>query len=501
MTVFQSILLKKAYLCAFINHIYTMKRVLTVFLILFSLTGEALTGSPSITCGLGFTFEISENKNWGYKEPVIVDITPGSPAERAGLKLNDIILSVNKNGTYQKAYQTVMSWFDLHDTEMTIAIRNFEHAFKEMTFSKDCRYSSAINEAQLAPVFAFYSLEDVQDRRFLMPVTTKANENALFHNYRSFAFAPSDESTREIDERVNAIFIRVLTEMGLQYRPGDPDFVIQTYYGFQNNPMFKTDSPTYGSYQPVWRYDTRNHRTVQVPLYNPSEAVRVDDIAYDLEFGYRFYDRRFMEAGEPTLIWESEVKERVSAYYTLLDYLEMNLPLLLMKFPYPGNESFGTYQVKHLKYNYTGIGYDMNDLKTVVSVDPGSPAATAGIRPGDVVVNIQGHEFNHTSRSLTEGYRRFLAETMKFRDKNTRYTDSNGFKECMFWDVSNYREVSEAISNTRRYNAAFSYLFNFNQYIDWNTPVTINIEVERDGDRINFAVIPAITTSSHILVY
>lgn len=478
-----------------------MKRILNTILFFFIILSGVFAQNSSMTCTLGFAFEISENRSWGYKEPVVVEITPGSPAERAGLKLNDIILSVNKNGTYQKSYQTVMSWFDMNETEMTIAIRNFEHAFKEVTFSKDCRQSNAIHEAQLAPVFAFYSLEDVQDRRFLMPVTTKSNTNALFHNYQSFAFAPSDESTRELDERINAIFIRALTAMGLQYRPGDPDFVIQTYYDFQNNPMFKTDSPTYGSYQPVWRYDTRNHRTVRVPLYNPSEPVRVDDIAYDLEFGYRFYDRRFMEAGEPTLMWESEVKERVSAYYTLLDYLELNLPLMLMKFPYPGNESFATYHVKHLKYNYTGIGYDMNDLKTVVSVDPGSPAARAGIRPGDVVINIQGQEFNHTSGSLTQGYRRFLAETMNLRDKNTRYTDSNGFKDCMFWNVSNYREVAEAISNNRRYNAAFSYLFNFNQYIDWNTPASINIEVQREENRLNFAVVPEISTSSHILVY
>src|SRR5690554_6698423 len=343
-----------------------MKRILYTILFFLIIVGSAFTQNSVMTCNLGFAFEISENRNWGFKEPVVVNITPGSPAERAGLKLNDIILSVNKNGTYQKSYQTVISWFDLNETEITLAIRNFEHAFKEITFTKDCRMSNAINESQLAPVFAFYSLEDVQDRRFLMPVTTKTNENALFHNYRTFAFTPSDESTRELDERINAIFIRALTEMGLQYRPGDPDFIIQTYYNYQNNPMFKTDSPTYGSYQPVWRYDVRNHRTVRLPLYNPSEAVRVDDIAYDLEFGYRFYDRKFMEAGEPTLIWESEVKERVSAYYTLIDYLELNLPLIVMKFPYPGNESFATYQVKHLKYNYTGIGYEMNDLKTVV---------------------------------------------------------------------------------------------------------------------------------------
>jgi hypothetical protein len=481
-----------------------MKRTLGVALFLFIgnlfIVGKIAAQNHAVTCQLGFVFEISESKNWGYKEPVVVDVTPGSPAERAGLKLNDIILSVNKNGTYQKPYQTVVSWFNQDDAEMTIAIRNFEHSFKEIRIAKDCRHPNAISEAQLAPVFAFYSLEDVQDRRFLMPVTTKANEAALFHNYRSFAFSSIDERTRAIDERVNAIFIRSLTSMGLIYNPEDPDFIIQTYYSFESNPLFKSDSPTYGGYQPVWRYDTRNRRTVRVPVYDPSEPVRIDDIAYNLEFGYRIHARKFIEAGESPLIWESEVKERVSGRYTLLDYLELNLPLMLLKFPYPGNPKFASYQVKHVKYNYTGIGYDMDDLKTVLSVDAGSPAAAAGILPGDVVMNVQGQDFNHSPRSLTEGYRRFLAETMSLRDRSTRYTDSNGFKECMFWDVSKYRQVSEALANSRRYKAAFSYLFNFNQYVDWNTPASINFEVERDGNRLNFAVSPRITESTHILV-
>lgn len=465
------------------------------------MTGSVWAQNGTSTCSLGFTYEISDDKSWGYKEPVVIEITPGSPAERAGLKLNDIILSINKNGTYLKSASTIRSWFNLNEGEMFLAVRNFEHSFKEMTIAKDCRHSSAITEAQLAPVFAFYSLEDVQDRRFLMPVKTKKNDQALFHNYRTFGFAPVDESTRTLDERINSIFIRALTAMGLQYSPDDPDFIIQTYYSYQNNPLYKEGSSTFGSYQPVWRFDTRSHRTVKVPLYDPSEAVRIDDIAYNLDFGYRFYDRKFMEAGEMTLIWEGEVKERLSGQYDLADYLEMNLPLMLLKFPYSGNKSFATYQVKYIKYNYTGIGYNMNDLKTVVSVDPGSPAAVAGILPGDVIMNVQGQSFNHTSQSLTEGYRRFLAETMNLRDKNTRYTDSNGFKECMFWNVANYHAVAEAISDNRRYKAAFSYLFNFNQYVDWSTPLTINIELEREGQPSNYAVTPVVTVSSHISVH
>ncbi len=476
-----------------------MKKIV-IFLSAFLFSFIIIAQNATETCTLGFTFEISENPNWGLNEPVVVSITPGSPAARAGLKPNDIILEINGHGTYLKTRATLMSWFAENNTEMRISIRNIVQNFYPMTIRKDCRMKNAISEAQLSSVFAFYSLEDVQDRRFLIPVKTTTNKNAVFTNYKTFDFASAGEGTPIIDARINAIFERVLRERGITRNTENPDFIIQTYYSYQNNPLYKANSPTYGSYQNTWRFDMRNKRMIKIPVYSPSEAVRIDDIMYNLEFGYRFYDRKFLDPGEMTLIWESDVKERLSANYGLENYLEMNLPLILLKFPYPGNLNFGTYQVNHLKYNYTGINYDMNDLKTIVSVDAGSPAAIAGIQPGDVVMKIQNNRFNHNSKSLTQSYRRFIAETMNLRDQNTRYKDTNGFDNCMFWDITQYHNVSEAFAD-KRYKQAFSYLFNFNQYVDWNTPKTLYIELSREGESLNVEVNPEVTTNSSILVY
>ncbi len=476
-----------------------MKKI--IFSFLSFMTIIAINAQTSIeTCNLGFSFDISSNPNWGEHEPVIRSIIPGSPAARAGLKLNDIIMEVNGKGTYLKPRSTIMSWFDENEKEMEIAVRNLGQPFRRVTIKKNCRLKKAISEAQLASVFAFYSLEDVQDRRFLIPIKTTTNPNAQFSDYQTFDFAPAQGETAAIDARINAIFERVLKERGLSRDTNDPDFIIQTYYSYENNSAFNPNSPTLNTYRPTWRFDMRNNRMVKIPVYSPSEAVKINDIMYNLEFGYRFYDRKFMEPGEMVLIWESEVKERLSANYGLENYLEMNLPLILLKFPYPGNLSLGTYQVNHLKYNYTGINYNMDDLKTIVSVDTDSPADKIGIQAGDVVKRIQNHSFNHDTKSLTESYRHFIAETMKYRDESTRYTDANGFDKCMFWNISHYNEIAKAFEN-KRYKTAFSYLFIFNQYVNWETPDILIIDIDRNGKSFTFSVMPEIITHSTILAY
>jgi hypothetical protein len=69
----------------------------------------------------------------------------------------------------------------------------------------------------------------------------------------------------------------------------------------------------------------------------------------------------------------------------------------------------------------------------------------------------------------------------------------------MFWDVSQYHNVANALKD-KRYKPAFAYLFNFNQYIDWETPRSITIEVERGDEKLSFEVFPKITVNSTISV-
>ena len=479
-----------------------MKRFFYIFLVSLLTLWSVQAQEANSMCDLGFAFQISGNRSWGFGEPVITDVTPNSPAERAGLRVNDVIVAVNGRNTHLQEPQMMWSWFFENPTMVRLAIRNLQHTRREIDIYKHCRYTNAISETQLAPLFAFYSLEDVQNRQFMLSLSTFSNEQAVFHNYRTFAFAAAEpDDDLILNARINHLFTRELTQMGLTYDPIDPDFIIRTFFSYQPNPLFDSNSETIGSYRPVWRLDTRTNRMVRIPVFDPAEVVRISDIPFHLEFGYQFFDRRFFEPGQNALMWEGRVSERLSAHFPLVDYLEFHLPLMLKKFPNPGNRTFTTYHVRTIRHNYTGISFDIDDLRTVVSVSPNSPAAMAGILPGDVIFSIQGQRFNHrNAHALTTGYRRFIAETMHLRDPGTRFTDAYGFSNAMFWDAARYADVARAIRNHRRYRAVFAYLFNFNPFIDRYTPRTIDIEVQRDRERISFNVMPRILLSSQIVV-
>ncbi len=498
------------YLCVLkINKPVSYKTVLLLnmnkqllFIVFFLFAVLFLNAQPqSSICNLGFSIEISKNKSWGYNEPVVSEVIPGSPAYEAGLRINDIILEVNGHGTYLKPMHTIMSWFNLEDEFFSIGIRNFEYSFKQMTIDKSCRDKNSINEIELAPVFSFYSLQDVQEREFVIPMKVSENTEADFFHYRTYDFAVSEGESYVLDEKINLIFKRVFDQMGLKRDTKNPDFIIQTHYSYTNNKNWHQSNVATSAGLTSWRYDLRNSRMVRIPVCDPVTPVKINEVMYFLEFGFRFYDRNYIEPGKSMLVFEAEVKEQLSDNYSLLDYLELNLPLMLLKFPYSKIADYGRYKVNLLRFNYTGIHYDVNDMQTVIYIDEDSPAAQAGIQPGDIIYEVQGHSFNHSVKSITNSYRRFIAETMKFRDKSTKYTDINGFQNAMLWDISHYYDISKAFENKRKYKSGFSYLFGFNQYVYWEDPSELIFIIKRDGDFITIPIAPDLKRFEQVKAY
>ena len=102
--------------------------------------------------------------------------------------------------------------------------------------------------------------------------------------------------------------------------------------------------------------------------------------------------------------------------------------------------------------------YDIDKLDQVVDVDRNSPAYAAGIRPRDIIEKIGRHKMDHSAEEFSSAYKRFITNTMQYRDPKTMFTDANGFKYCMFWDVFKYPQIADA-SQSSDYLPAFSYLY------------------------------------------
>ncbi len=64
-----------------------MKNLILAFLFITTSALYLNAQNKEQTCHFGITFEISNNPNWGYGEPVVLSVEPYSPAEKAGIKV------------------------------------------------------------------------------------------------------------------------------------------------------------------------------------------------------------------------------------------------------------------------------------------------------------------------------------------------------------------------------------------------------------------------------
>ncbi|MDR2906642.1 MAG: DUF4136 domain-containing protein [Bacteroidales bacterium] len=473
-----------------------MKRFLLSTLLLFTVFGCLASQTAEQTCHFGITFEISKNPNWGYGEPIILAVEPNSPAEVAGIKPGDIIMEINGAATYLRDYQTIASLlFDTSSDLATFTVRNLNNYFREYELPRQCRPINSIGESELASSFSFYSLENTQERAFVLPLQITTNEKIDYSDYHTYGFMDAPADASPLDKRINAEIETVLNEKGLKHSLENPDILIQTYYSYQPNANYRPQTKTTGA-QGSWRYDVAKKEMVFVPILSGDDMKADNNGQFILELGIRFYEKKYVNPDVSTLIWEASVREFMTAHFPLEEYAPFHLPLIMMQFPYSSNKTTARYVVDKKSYYYTGLFYNANDLKTVTAVDRNSPAYRAGIRQNMVIGKINGDKFVYTKAELTNGYKRFLNDTMGFRDSATLFTDANGFPDCMYWKPSEYDNIEKAFGKSI-YAPLFKYLYGFEEYIYGKS--TSKLVIEANGKR--YDVVPEKRSSLNIRAY
>ena len=479
------------------NH---MKRIIFLsFCLVLSLFSFAQNQAQ--ICKLGFTSEMSNRYYWGLSKPVVTSVSANSPAAKAGLKVNDIIERIAGQETAGLSADQVFAMLQ-EDKFIKLTISNLKYRNKEITFSKDCKLAGAINEEDLATSFSFYSLEDSQERGFTCPfkTTVKQCPEVNYMNYKTFSLAPDTWGPIEgkAHDSLNEQLIKGLEGMGLTYKKENPDLYISASYIFRNNYEYEPN----GSRDKLpyeWRYNLHTGKFDLLPIYyNP--LIHVRNIQSYVTVNVRFFDRKYSTEKEPFIVWECSATDALAEPYPINEYATINIPLMLMQYPFP--QTFETARFRYLrqKFNYTGINYDAENFKKVFHVDPVSPSAQAGIQAGDVIQKINDLKTEGDARKLSSSYRAFIDKTMPFRDEKTRYTDINGYSRCMYWNVFDYPKVEQEIRGSKS-KAVFSYLFNFEPYVNMLSVNFVLFEIKRGKETLNIQVDPIITEIEYFQNY
>lgn len=466
-----------------------MKSVIISALLLVStaLTASAQNGNTTI-CRLGFTYDISQCKNWGNNKPVIKSVIPYSSAEQAGIKKNDVIEEIN--GVPVTAITTEEVEQALNPAgknEVVLTIRNLASDAKQVLVKKECKKSNAITEDQLATAYSMYSLETTHEREFICPFKTTVTADSVdFVLFNSFAFSSIDENNRELETVINECIRGELTQKGLIEDFEKPDLLVQTFYFFDKNPNYMGANKIVVSKEPVYRYNFSQSKMEKFPFLNSAAAEA--EAKYLLQFGIRFIDQK-IEPGR--VLWESEANELLEDSYKLDEYARVHIPLMCMQYPYAKYTRNVPFKVNRKTYNYTGISYNIDKLDEVVSVDKNSPAYAAGIRPQDIVEKIGRNKMSFSAEEFSAGYKRFITRTMCFRDPSTIYTDANGFRYCMLWDIFKYPQIADAAQEAD-FLPAFTYLYYFAPYINPSGNNACTFIVRRGKNKSDIIIRPTI---------
>ena len=447
--------------------------------------------SKSQICRIGLEYQMSYNENWGANRPIILSIEPNSPAALAGLKVEDIVESINGRSLKDLSEQEFVEILQGGDTAIQLEVSNFSYKKKSRTLQPECHDRSLLDERLLAQAFAFYSLEDESERAIVYPFDTGREGKTSFENFGNFAFADESKALSSTDIALNEVIRKQLEAKGLRYDASDPDIVIDTYYTLARNPYF--DAKKAKNADKLWdvRIDPDQKSLVQVPFLAVGADKQLAD--YVLTMGIRIFNGRNLSI----LLWSCEAVEHLTEEFSIEEYARLSIPMMMGQFPFVRYNINPKWRIATHRHNYTGLYLRTSDLGDVAYVAPNSPAAKAGIRANDVIVAINEKPMAMVDQ-LNAAYRLFVENTLQYRDESTMFTNRNGVKYCRYWRKDSYSSIQKQLAK-EKYLSIFSYLFGFRPYIlgERSTPYyTFDVLSEGVTQRLN--VMPELHDNSYI---
>ena len=132
------------------------KIVLSTFLLfsVFCCFGQT---SNKRVCRLGFTYDISQNSNWGKNNLVVTSVSPYSNAEKAGIQPYDIITHIESIPVSDVSNDEIAQLLNpANKRNIMLTIKSTSSPSREVILNKECKQINEISENQLAMAFNMY---------------------------------------------------------------------------------------------------------------------------------------------------------------------------------------------------------------------------------------------------------------------------------------------------------------------------------------------------------
>ncbi len=469
-----------------------MKRLYhTTLLVILALCSFALTMQAQ-KAYVGLEYQLSYNDNWGANRPVILTVYPNSPAAQTGLRSGDIIEAINGQETHTMPEEEMIRLLQSEGgASVDLLVSNFAYHRVERHLKPMAQPTGALTERDIARAFGMYSLEDESDILISYPISTGTEGKTDLINYETFGFVRTNKQHTNRDALIEQQITEALQALGLTYDQKNPDLLVDTYYSIVENSSYDASSARRSAtVQTSLRIDPKAHKLVELPIL-PVESDKTLARFY-LKFGITIYSG----VNEHKMLWTSEAEELLSDDYLLTDYTALTVPVMLLQFPF--TRYFNSLVVRFATHRYLslGINYQANNISTIHSLSPHSPAAEAGLRAGDEIVAINGRHIG-TADELSKGYLAFVKKSMSCRTHERPFAIKDGPTNCRYWDAEDYARVAKLLDKDK-YFGGFSYLFAFNPWITTAPRTGVVIDYLRDGVMQRVIVEPKLQESCYV---
>jgi hypothetical protein len=406
---------------------------------------------------IGVSVSLSGNKDFLK----ITGYYYGSPADIAGLKIGDRIYRIDDEDV-AKISDPVSHIKGVPGTSVKLTIgRQFDGSTMDVNvprISVPFGNDDYVSEKKLTYFIhtsnSYDKMLDIVTDKQSMALQSDPDRDILAYKTYDYDYSSVDDPLTE-----KALLKEVgkkLDSKGMHRDTENPDMlVLITFYSGQKEqyvpPQQMVSTKVKTVYNWYWGF-------IPMPITESTTTEGHTDVTYYNMIGLKFLDAHEIETSKvPPVIWAGSVSKVMTEKVLLTDQAEGFFDKMLFQFPeiwFPNSESYYLEE-----YAYTGLWYNMNDLRTIIEVNPGSPADKAGIKKGDKIININGYGL----------------------PKN--FEDAKGKGEFDVW----HNMATVGPQSGLRY--LFMYMgLNFKPY---KTEVTtLTFKVERNGDKMSIDVTP-----------